>query len=47
MHVETVNGKVYLQGLVQSNAQRHRAAALARGVKGVTSVVNLLRTRDR
>jgi len=47
VHVETVSGKVYLQGLVQTNAQRHRAAALARGVKGVTSVVNLLRTRGR
>lgn len=42
VHVETVDGKVYLQGLVGNPLQRQRAATLAKSVKGVTSVVNLL-----
>ena len=42
IHVETVDGKVYLQGVVGSSLQRQRATTLAKSVKGVTSVVNLL-----
>ena len=42
VHVETVRGKVYLQGVVGSAAQRQRAATLAGGVAGVTSIVNML-----
>jgi osmotically-inducible protein OsmY len=46
VHVETVDGKVYLQGIVNNALQRQRAATLARQVEGVTSVVNLLRVRQ-
>lgn len=42
VHVETLNGKVYLQGVVANDSQRLRAATLASEVKGVTSVVNTL-----
>jgi len=42
VHVETVDGKVYLQGIVGNSLQRLRASTLAKSVKGVTSVVNLL-----
>jgi len=42
VHVETVDGKVYLQGIVGNALQRQRADTLARSVNGVTSVVNLL-----
>jgi len=42
IHVQTVDGKVYLQGIVGSGLQRQRADTLAKSVRGVTSVVNLL-----
>jgi len=42
VHVETVDGKVYLQGIIGNSLQRQRATTLARSVRGVTSVVNLL-----
>ncbi len=45
VHVETVDGKVYLQGIVDNELQRQRAATLAKEVEGVTSVVNLLRVQ--
>ncbi len=45
VHVETVGGKVYLQGVVKNGLQRHRAHTLAASVRGVTSVVNLLRIK--
>ena len=45
VHVETVRGKVYLQGVVGNPAQRQRAATLAAEVGGVTSIVNLLHIR--
>ncbi len=45
VHVQVVDGKVYLQGVVANASQRLRAATVAKGVKGVTSVVNLLRIR--
>ena len=44
IHVETVDGKVYLQGIVKQPHQRQRAVMLARAVDGVTDVVNLLRS---
>ncbi len=47
VHVETVKGKVYLQGLVKTRVQRHRAHTLAASVKGVASVVNLLRIKEK
>jgi len=43
VHVETVDGKVYLQGIVASDVQRYRAVDLTRSVDGVTAVVDLLR----
>ncbi len=46
IHVETVDGKVYLQGVVGNSLQRQRAATLAKTVKGVTSVVNLLHIKN-
>ncbi len=42
VHVETVGGKVYLQGVVANVSQRQRAATLAGEVGGVSSIVNLL-----
>ncbi len=45
VHVETVKGKVYLQGIVDNVLQRQRATTVARSVKGVTSIVNLLRMK--
>jgi len=46
VHVETVDGKVYLQGIVGSSLQRQRATTLTKSVKGVTSIVNLLRIKN-
>ncbi len=45
IHVETVNGKVYLQGIVKSSAERYRAKEVTRSVSGVTAVIDLLRVR--
>jgi len=45
VHVETVAGKVYLQGIIVSEAQRYRAMELTRSVEGVTAVVDLLRLK--
>jgi len=45
VHVETVAGKVYLQGILASEAQRYRAMELTRSVQGVTAVVDLLRLK--
>ena len=45
VHVETVAGKVYLQGVLASEAQRYRAMELTRSVQGVTAVVDLLRLK--
>ncbi|MDQ6967328.1 MAG: BON domain-containing protein, partial [Mariprofundaceae bacterium] len=47
LHVETVAGKVYLQGILASEAQRYRAMELTKAVKGVTAVVDLLRLRSK
>jgi len=42
IHVETVNGKVYLQGMVHQNSERIRAKQLTREIPGVTAVVDLM-----
>jgi len=42
IHVETVNGKVYLQGPVHSNREKHRARNLAFSVKGVADVIDMM-----
>ncbi|MDT8375750.1 MAG: BON domain-containing protein [Mariprofundaceae bacterium] len=46
IHVETVNGKVYLQGIVKNSEQRYRAKDIARNTKGVTAIVDLLQVRN-
>jgi len=40
--VETVSGKVYLQGIVNTFIQRQRAKEITRRVKGVTAIVDLM-----
>jgi len=40
--VETVSGKVYLQGIVNTFIQRQRAKDLARSIQGVTAIVDLM-----
>jgi len=47
VHVETVRGKVYLQGVVDNALQRQRAATLAAEVKGVSSIVNMLHVKNK
>jgi len=42
IHVETVNGKVYLQGPVKSSIERHRARDVAFSIKGVVDVVDIM-----
>jgi len=43
--VDTVDGTVYLKGMVASEAEKDRAGQLAQSVSGVRSVVNNLQTR--
>lgn len=43
--VETMKGTVQLSGFAKSQAEKDRAEALARGVKGVTSVRNSIVVR--
>ena len=40
IHVDTIKGVVYLSGLADSEAERERAATLARSVEGVVEVRN-------
>jgi osmotically-inducible protein OsmY len=47
IEVATRDGVVHLRGFVDSMAQIERAAALARGVEGVSSVRNALRVAIR
>lgn len=47
IEVATQDGVVHLTGFVNSMAQLERAAALARGVEGVSSVKNALRVAIR
>jgi hyperosmotically inducible protein len=44
IHVETVDGKVYLQGIVNDFTHRQHAKKLVSGVKGVTAVVDLMKS---
>jgi len=44
IHVETVNGKVYLQGVVHKLVERERAKEIARKTKGVTAVIDMMRS---
>ncbi|MDQ6964781.1 MAG: BON domain-containing protein [Mariprofundales bacterium] len=43
IHVSTVEGRVYLQGVVSNEIQRVRAKELVLSVDGVTAVVDLLK----
>ena len=45
IHIETVNGKVYLQGIIESPEQRYRAKDIAHKTDGVTAVIDLLQVR--
>ncbi|MEK6212413.1 MAG: BON domain-containing protein [Pseudomonadota bacterium] len=45
INVETFKGTVQLSGFVSSRADINKAVALARGVKGVTSVKNDMRLK--
>jgi len=47
IHVETVDGKVYLQGIVSRQSHRDRARRLARSVEGVTAVIDLMRIKQQ
>jgi len=44
IHVETVHGKVYLQGIVHKLVERQRAKEIARKTKGVTAVIDMMRS---
>ncbi len=44
IHVETVDGKVYLQGIVNDFIHRQHAKKLVSGVRGVTAVVDLMKS---
>ena len=47
IHVETVGGKVYLQGVVNDFTHRQHAKKLVSGVKGVTAVVDLMKSNQQ
>lgn len=44
--VETLNGEVQLSGFAKSQAEKSRAAEIARNVKGVKSVKNGIEVRN-
>jgi len=44
IHIETVNGKVYLQGIVPSIVERQRAKDIAQQTDGVTAVVDMMQS---
>lgn len=44
--VETLNGEVQLSGFAKSQAEKSRAAELARNIKGVKSVKNAVEVRN-
>jgi len=44
IHVETVNGKVYLQGIVHKLVERQRAKDIARKTEGVTAIVDMMQS---
>jgi len=43
IHVETMDGKVYLQGIVNTMIERQRAKDIARKTPGVTAVIDMMR----
>ena len=45
--VKTVNGTVYLDGVVDTAEQRARAAEMAAGASGVQTVVNNIQVTER
>ena len=45
INVETFKGRVQLSGFVRTQADMSRAVAVARGVGGVTSVINDMRLK--
>lgn len=45
--VETVNGKVYLQGIVNNFMQRQRAKDLTKSIRGVTAVIDLMQVAQK
>jgi len=47
INVETFKGEVQLSGFVNSQSDINKAAEIARGVKGVTSVKNDMRVKGR
>ena len=47
VRVKTVDGLVYLQGIVDSDDQRYKAAGIARSVDGVVDVKNLLQVQPK
>jgi len=44
--VQTINGVVYLSGIVDTDLERRNAEAIALKVSGVKDVVNNLATRN-
>lgn len=47
IHVETVDGRVYLQGVVSNPRLRRKAVQLAKAVDGVTAVIDLMQSRPQ
>ncbi len=47
IHVETVDGKVYLTGIVGNRKHRQRAVDIARSTAGVTAVIDLMQARQK
>jgi len=45
--VETVNGKVYLQGIVNNFVQRQHAKKLTQSIQGVTAVIDLMQVAQK
>ncbi|WP_232726528.1 BON domain-containing protein [Mariprofundus ferrinatatus] len=45
--VETVEGKVYLQGIVEDFVQRQRAKDLTNAVDGVTAIIDLMQIAQK
>ncbi len=45
-HVETVNGRVYLQGVAASEEEVRRAIEITRTTRGVTAVVDMMSVKE-
>ncbi len=46
-HVETVGGRVYLQGVAASEEEVRKAIEITRSVRGVTAVVDMMHIKGR